>query len=594
MELNKKAKHKASYWVFFGLYAFFAAFIVIQSSLPGSVSASQSEMIATIVAFFANLSDNGKTTEIIHPTSIALKAGSEGDTTYLPKVAGVPQIAVGTTTRLWFDVSYPFGKIGIADDSFAVTATKGSEAFSLVTDAGNHTVRIIPSAVYKGAMVSIKAGELDPYVYTFDAVSLPAPSSYTVSATKTNLKVNESAAISVLSATGQSQTDFLRYFDPSLLAVSSSDSSVLSLSSAGYVLAKKEGTATLTVGDKTIAFTIAGTMESPAGTVAIRHASGDVYLGDYGSSTETYSSRYEADVTLTNESDKTVAWSLLNNENGLKARIVETGVSTSGIPYCLVQGYREAGALTLQASLAAAPETKATLDIESLAVVPTSLSLLYASSTGKNVEKVALPSTLSVQKSTSVYLTGDFGNRIPTNSTLSVTSASSDVLVYGDKTSNITLSFPTTGTYAITIASLANPSLTVTTTFTVTPANVSAANGSFHVWVRKNIGHMGLFLCLGVFGYLFWRLFYLGAFKREWWKAVLTNLGIGFGVAALSEAIQRIPGLYRDGEWSDVGIDMLGFAIGALVTFLVFLIIYLIKQHKDKKKNAPTGPEEKA
>ena len=174
-----------------------------------------------------------------------------------------------------------------------------------------------------------------------------------------------------------------------------------------------------------------------------------------------------------------MAWSLQNNPNGLKARIVETGVS-SGVPYCLVQGYRQAGALTLQAALAAARETKATLDIENLVVTPTSFSLKYAASTGKNVERVALPSSLSVQKSTSVYLSGDFGSRVPSNSTLTVVSAPSDVLVYGDKEVNITLSFPKTGTYAVTIASVGNPSLTVTTTFTVTPANVSPSNTSFH------------------------------------------------------------------------------------------------------------------
>ena len=47
-------------------------------------------------------------------------------------------------------------------------------------------------------------------------------------------------------------------------------------------------------------------------------------------------------------------------------------------------------------------------------------------------------------------------------------------------------------------------------------------------------------------------------------------------LAGLSEIIQYyVPG--RAGLWSDVGIDMIGFSIGTIVTGFIYAIVELIK-----------------
>lgn len=589
-----KGKRKPSFWVFLAFYAFFGVFITVQSCLPSSASSEQSELIARIVAYFANLGDNGKTAEVIEPTKITLKDGKEGDSTYLPSVDGVPQVVVGTTTRLWFDVSYPYGKVGIEDDSFAVTATKGEGHFSYTLDAGNHVVRIIPSEPFAGAEISIVAGKLDPYVYKFDAVARPAPTDFSISLSKSDLKINETALITVgpTSESGQSMTNFLRYFDPESLDCSSSNSSVATIDRKGNVRALSEGGATLSVGGQTVSVSVAGSLPSSSGaSISLSEATGSAHLLDYGESTSTHGATYKATISsLPSGADGSVFFSLADGDNGLRARIVEMGIGEDSLPYCVVQGYRKAGDYTIKASLRSAPDITASKTGSVTPLVASEMSLVYSKSTGNSQSFSALPSSLSVEKTTSVYLKGSFGVLTPTDSSLHVKSHDEGLLIYGDDTGFVTISFPSTGTYGVSLVSNSNPSLQADVTFTVTPANVTPDNTSFIVWVRKNIGHLGLFMCFGVFGILFWRSFFGGDFRKQWWKYLASALGAGFLLACLSEAIQAIPALERGSSWVDVGIDTAGSSIGAAITFLVFAVIFLVQLIK-KKKEAPKDPD---
>ncbi|MCI2111509.1 MAG: VanZ family protein [Bacilli bacterium] len=584
---NKPSQRKASFWAFLAFYAFFGAFILVQSCLPGDISSSQSELVAQAVAFFVNLGSGNATAEVIEPTAIALKDGVEGDTTYLPSIDGVPQIAVGTTTRLWFEVSYPYGKIGVEDGTFEVTAAKGGDSFAYSVDTGNHVVRIVPSSPCEGAEIKIVAGKLPPYFYAFDAVALPAPDDYAVDFPATSLRVNETMEVTV--GPGESSqidmTKFLRYYDPTLLEHSSGDERVATIDEYGNVRAVGEGSSLLRVGDKTCRLTVAGALPSPGGaSLGIEKTSGEVRLLDYGEDAAKYGASFAARVSgLAEGADPSVRWWLTGNEYGLKARIVSAGDSV-----CHIQGYREKGAFIVHAALRAEPSAEAAIEAETSEIVPSSMSLLYATSTGEAQSFRALPSSIRVEKTTSVYLKGDFGGTAPTDSNLTVDDLEGDVLVYGENTSSLTLSFPATGDYSLTVRSEADPSLSVSFSVMVSPATVSPENASFHIWVRKNIGHLGLFLCLGVFGCLFWHSFFEGPFRKEWWKFALTNLGIGFLTALTSEAVQLIPSLERGARWMDVGIDMAGFSIGFVVAFLVFLALFLVGFLKREKK--PLGP----
>ena len=592
---RNKEKKPISFWVWFSLYAFFGAFIVVQSALPAWASSEQSDLIARAVAFFINAGTSDHVADIIEPTSLSLKSGSEGDTTYLPSVNGVPQIALGTTTRLWFTVAYPFGQVGVEDDSLEAEATKGSDCFRYATDAGNHVVRITALKPFVGAELSVKIGKLDPYLYTFDSVTLPAPTSYSVSADKTSLKVNEVATLAVTSTLpDEDATKFLRYYDTSLLARSSSNESVVTVDSFGSVLARGEGTATVTMGNKTVDFVVTGSNPTVPATSLVVNQTGSLHLNDFGLDKKQYGAKFFATLSPSaSGADESVNWSLSGNENGLKARLIEKGTdSVSGKPYCLIQGYRSLGDVTVTASLVAAPTIHGSLVSSITEIVPTSFSLLYSTLTGQAQAFVAAPASLAIKNTTSLYLKGSFGSLVPTNGDIKISSQTlgssvkADPLVYGDASGTITISFVSAGDYSFVFSSVANPALSAELSVQVEQATVDSGNSTFHVWIRKNIGHLGLFLCFGVFGVFFWRAFYGSDFKKQWWKIGATGLGIGFVFAAGSEVIQLIPILERDGQWGDVGIDMAGFSSGLILTMAVFAIIWFVRWFSHKKKEA--------
>lgn len=103
----------------------------------------------------------------------------------------------------------------------------------------------------------------------------------------------------------------------------------------------------------------------------------------------------------------------------------------------------------------------------------------------------------------------------------------------------------------------------------------------FYYIVRKSIGHFGAFLVLGIFGTF---SFLLVLDKRKWFISIPLNIGLGFGIAALTEYIQTfVPGRY--GCWDDIWLDFSGFMTSAVLITVGILLTYLIKHLKNKKKS---------
>ena len=99
--------------------------------------------------------------------------------------------------------------------------------------------------------------------------------------------------------------------------------------------------------------------------------------------------------------------------------------------------------------------------------------------------------------------------------------------------------------------------------------------------MRKAAGHFSLFLVTAIFGMIFFYT-YMDDIKKLWITVVVT-LSLGVIVATVSELIQTVvPG--RSGVAMDVGIDSLGYFIGMLLTLGVILLIRLIKNKINKKK----------
>ena len=114
----------------------------------------------------------------------------------------------------------------------------------------------------------------------------------------------------------------------------------------------------------------------------------------------------------------------------------------------------------------------------------------------------------------------------------------------------------------------------------IKPGTITDANyGQFASFVRKAIGHFGLFVVSGLLSTL---AFYLVLNMFKWAKYYLQIImasAFGLTIAIITEIIQlNVPG--RSGEFTDVLIDYGGYILGFLI---IFLILFLIIKSQNKK-----------
>ena len=93
-------------------------------------------------------------------------------------------------------------------------------------------------------------------------------------------------------------------------------------------------------------------------------------------------------------------------------------------------------------------------------------------------------------------------------------------------------------------------------------------------FVRKAVGHFGLFLVLGVFSSLTYYLFI-----KNKLISLLISIVVGFVTAGLSEIFQGIPE-GRGPSFNDVLIDYAGYLIAVVLFGLIFYLPYYIKRRK--------------
>ena len=112
---------------------------------------------------------------------------------------------------------------------------------------------------------------------------------------------------------------------------------------------------------------------------------------------------------------------------------------------------------------------------------------------------------------------------------------------------------------------------------TVTPENYNA----FATFIRKSLGHFGLFVVSGIFSSL--SIYYI--FKDfKWIKHFLNTIfALSFGlISAMTTEIIQLNVPDRSGEFTDVLIDYGGYLLGA---FLVGLVLFLVIRHQRKKRD---------
>lgn len=122
--------------------------------------------------------------------------------------------------------------------------------------------------------------------------------------------------------------------------------------------------------------------------------------------------------------------------------------------------------------------------------------------------------------------------------------------------------------------------IVVGTVDTITPSEESIVDiygiDKIKEFVRKGIGHFGLFVLIGFFGFLTFYNFFL---RKK--IAVLLNLVAGLLIASISEIIQIFADS-RGPAFKDVLLDFSGYLLSTLIILGVVLIIKLTKKNKNK------------
>ena len=133
------------------------------------------------------------------------------------------------------------------------------------------------------------------------------------------------------------------------------------------------------------------------------------------------------------------------------------------------------------------------------------------------------------------------------------------------------------GTINISVTWKKDPTVKGSSTIAITSMDAEKYD-SLNGIIRKLIGHFGAFLVTGVFGILTaYFFFFKGKMK---YISLAIFLVYGLLLAILSEVLQIFAGS-RTPAWSDVGIDFSGYAIGAIVTFGILLLIYVKTKRKE-------------
>ena len=119
---------------------------------------------------------------------------------------------------------------------------------------------------------------------------------------------------------------------------------------------------------------------------------------------------------------------------------------------------------------------------------------------------------------------------------------------------------------------------------TVAPGTVTPENhDSFATFIRKALGHFGLFVVSGLLSSLAIYLVFNPMKWSKYWMLMIISLLFGFGMGGLTEGIQlSVPG--RSGEFTDVLIDFSGYILGFLI---ILLILFLIIRSINKKSTKP-------
>ena len=599
MKLPSLKHRKPKVYIYLGLFLSLIVFVIVESCLNSSTSGLQSNFIARIYAFIINGATGPQETEVIKPKEIS----AVRDSSYLGKDEnGNSNIAIGTTTLLSIDVQYPEkkNKDDTLDRTYTIENVLGNrDDYNLVLSSSvkNLTntinIRIVTekpisnpdSNLYK---FNVKIADTLTYEYSFKIVDLATPTEYLAKIDKTTLKIGETAHIST-QLTGESRKDtyLRRYFDESKIARNSSNNEVATIDNYGVIHAVSAGDVTITYGTYSFDIHVDNQAIVVPGSNSITLTSSKEqisaldydYVFEAGEDSNNYSALIYPSFSDLSLEDQSVSYYI---DSKLKAKIAPYKYDEEGYPVykddkgkdCVrLCGYREKGTITLTCVSNVDNNIKSSINID----VGEATALEMKTNLTDNFEII-----LGDQK----VISASFTPKNTKNTAIKVTCSDESALqISNNNSSSVTISAKKEGTYSITISSLSNPELSQTLNFVIKAKQTINPNNftDFASFIRKYGGHMVVYLVMAIFGFLFFYS-YFEEEKQKYMFGLPASLTIGFLVAGLTELIQHfVPS--RSGEWRDVGIDYMGYAICTAVVLAIYLIIYFIKRAIKKKKS---------
>ena len=596
MKLPSLKRRNPIVYISLSLYILLIALTIIESCMGNSLSGSQSDFFAKISAFFVNIINGPQVVEKLEPIGI----GSVSDSSYLGySEDGVSNIAIGTTTLVSVEIKYPNKKHkdDVYDKSYTIDKVLGDDN-DYTTVMSSHTgqndtyyidMRIVANELSDELyQIDINLHNNVKYSHKFHIVELAKPTSYEMRLNKTNLKKGESVTIDT-KLLGEKRNDsyLRRYFDLSKLDRSSSNDSVATIDEYGVIHAINEGSATITYGTNSFDIDVSNeSIVKPSGNellVNIDEDSNDNpslldydYVFEDGEDSNHYSTLIYADFDDDTLEDKTVSWT---TSDPLKVKLAPYKYDEEGYPIyhdddnkpCVrVCGYRKKGDVNITCISNADNTLTKSINLNVDEALPTGMDINIID----NEEIIA-----GKQK----ILSATFNPKNVNNRDINVeVSDTSLIEVISNNSASVTLNTLKAGTCHIKVKSLANESLISEFDIKIIAKQVINDDNftDFASFMRKFAGHFTLFLITAVVGYIFFAT-YFGIDKYLF--AVIPTLSTGLFTAGLSEFIQIfVDG--RSGTPLDVGIDFAGCFVGVLLSFIVFLVINIIRKKKMNKE----------
>lgn len=535
--------------------------IIFESCLPSSLSSNRSNWWATLFADIINSTGSGKVNEVplqeltLDGEDIIIGTSNKFEVSFLPNNTTQKDI------QFTASVNNEYLNI-IQDDNVAwIEAYKLHDDITITATSKNNDDISISKKI---KIISRKKPTLFSIDNTIKKIKKGLTTPLVISDIKQDININDET----LNKKYENQFYALRYYDPSLINFTSSDNDIAVVEN-NIIRAIDVGTTTISDDSgHSVEITVTSNDEAIIAPSAdwsiVGNNTAHVYDYDYADSstnTDEFYTKLSIDWGSVIPSDTGITWS---SSDELVARVSNDG---------RVRGYKKKGKAIIRAT-SNFDKTYKEFEIDVKDTIPTSISVI--SKLENNQIEVGTKQKVTVQ----------FGPKNVSNSYINITSSNEEIIKATTNGKTGTLEALKKGNAVITISSAVAPEVKESITFTVINKKIISDDErpTFEVAIRKGLGHFLIFGFASIFNTLSFYLFLEDKLKKKY-LIPLISLGLGFFIASLSEFIQYfIPG--RSASFLDVLLDTFGYVLGLLVCLTIYLIIYLIKRYKAKKKSS--------